>query len=60
MCAAVLYLLVFVCAGMLPYEKIDINAPFAKAFNARGASWMAIVVSFGSVMGILDTIVVTQ
>lgn len=47
-------------AGMLPYQQINPQAPFAAAFNARGAPWMAIIVGFGSVCGILDTIVVTQ
>jgi amino acid transporter len=46
--------------GMLPYAEINSSAPFAAAFEARGARWMAIVVGFGSVCGILDTIVVTQ
>lgn len=47
-------------AGMLPYQAISTSAPFAAAFTARGAPWMAIIVGFGSVCGILDTIVVTQ
>ena len=45
---------------MLPYTEITTAAPFAAAFTARGANWMAILVGFGSVCGILDTIVVTQ
>lgn len=45
---------------MLPYQEINTSAPFADAFNKSGARWMAIVVGFGSVCGILDTIIVTQ
>jgi APA family basic amino acid/polyamine antiporter len=52
--------LLLLIAGMLPYQEIAASAPFAAAFNARGAPWMAIIVGFGSVCGILDTIVVTQ
>lgn len=47
-------------AGMQPYQQIDASAPFASAFRAQGATWMAIVVSFGSLFGIADTIVVVQ
>jgi hypothetical protein len=45
---------------MVPYQDIVTQSPFTSAFNARGARWMAIIVGFGSVCGILDTIVVTQ
>lgn len=45
---------------MVPYQDINSQSPFTSAFNTRGARWMAIIVGFGSVCGILDTIVVTQ
>lgn len=45
---------------MVPYGEINVKAPFAEAFKSRGAVWMAIIVSFGGLGGILDTIVVTQ
>lgn len=45
---------------MVPYQDINSQSPFTSAFNTRGAAWMGIIVGFGSVCGILDTIVVTQ
>lgn len=59
-CTILYLLMALVISGMLPYQEIAASAPFAAAFNARGAPWMAIIVGFGSVCGILDTIVVTQ
>lgn len=47
---------------MMPYKANEPAppAPFATAFKTHGASWMAIVVGFGSIFGILDTVVVTE
>ena len=40
---------------MVPWNTISEKAPFADAFKARGSLWMAIIVSFGGLAGILDT-----
>lgn len=40
---------------MVPYYTISEKAPYADAFNARGALWMSIIVGFGGLAGILDT-----
>lgn len=59
-CTILYLLMALVISGMVPYQDIVTQSPFTSAFNARGARWMAIIVGFGSVCGILDTIVVTQ
>jgi APA family basic amino acid/polyamine antiporter len=43
---------------MIPWYEIDSNAPFSIGFQDVGYSWMAIIVSVGAMMGILDTVIV--
>lgn len=38
---------------MVPYNQIDVNAPFAAAFMHVGMGWVAKIVSFGALMGIV-------
>jgi hypothetical protein len=37
--------------GMVPWQQINVSAPFAQAFKTRGAMWMSVVVSFGGLAG---------
>jgi APA family basic amino acid/polyamine antiporter len=49
----VLYVLVsLVVTGMVPYSKIDVNAPLARAFDTVGESGIAQVVSWGALAGL--------
>jgi len=55
----VLYILVaFVLTGMVPYREIDIHAPVARAFAARGLDAAALVISIGAVAGITSVLLV--
>jgi len=45
---------------MVPYASINEKAPFTTAFRSQGQVWMAVIVGFGSLMGIFDTIIVVQ
>ncbi|KAL4420141.1 hypothetical protein ABPG77_010357 [Micractinium sp. CCAP 211/92] len=54
--ATALYLLMALCIVlMVPYQQIDINAPFSAAFLQAGMAWAAKVVSLGAVLGIVTS-----
>lgn len=36
---------------MVPYQQIDVNAPFSAAFLDHGMAWAAKIVSLGAVLG---------
>lgn len=36
---------------MVPYQNIDVNAPFSAAFLDHGMAWAAKIVSLGAVLG---------
>lgn len=36
---------------MVPYQNIDVNAPFSAAFLNLGMGWAAKIVSLGAVLG---------
>lgn len=59
-CTILYLLMALAVTGMVPWNTISESAPFADAFKARGSLWMAIIVGFGGLAGILDTIVVVQ
>jgi APA family basic amino acid/polyamine antiporter len=49
----ILYVLVsLVVTGMVPYEKIKLEAPLAEAFRSVGQSGIAQVISFGALAGL--------
>lgn len=55
----VLYIAVtIVLTGMVPYDKIDIDAPVADAFQKVGLHWVRFIISFGAVVGITSVILV--
>jgi APA family basic amino acid/polyamine antiporter len=43
---------------MVPYEKIDIDAPLAQAFSRIGLPWAHLVVSLGALTGITSVLMV--
>ena len=55
----ILYILVSaVLTGMVPYNKIDINAPVVEAFKHAGLTWMQYLVAFGAMTGITSVLLV--
>jgi len=55
----VLYILVaVVLTGMVPYHQIDLNAPVAQAFAARGLPIAVFIISIGAVAGITSVLLV--
>ena len=55
----VLYIAVSaVLTGMIPYNKIDINAPVSNAFAQVGLPWAQFLISIGAVAGITSVLLV--
>jgi APA family basic amino acid/polyamine antiporter len=55
----VLYIAVSaVLTGMVPYDKIDINAPVSDAFRQVGLRWAEGIVSLGALAGITSVLLV--
>jgi APA family basic amino acid/polyamine antiporter len=55
----ILYILVAgVLTGMVPYQEIDIDAPVAHAFGARGLHVAEFLISLGAVVGITSVLLV--
>ena len=55
----VLYIAVAaVLTGMVPYDKINIDAPVADAFAQRGLTWMQFIISIGALAGITSVLLV--
>lgn len=59
-CTILYLLMALAVTGIVPWQTISERAPFADAFKARGCLWMSVIVGFGGLAGILDTIVVVQ
>ncbi|HSB08480.1 MAG TPA: amino acid permease [Blastocatellia bacterium] len=57
----VLYIAVTaVLTGMVPYDRLDINAPVADAFKQQGLTWARLLISLGAVAGITSVVLVTM
>jgi basic amino acid/polyamine antiporter, APA family len=55
----VLYIAVSaVLTGMIPYDKIDINAPVADAFRQKGLPWAQRLIDIGAISGITSVLLV--
>jgi APA family basic amino acid/polyamine antiporter len=55
----ILYILVAaVLTGMVPYQEIDLDAPVAEAFAARGLGIAQLIISAGAVVGITSVLLV--
>src|SRR5204862_5398061 len=49
-----------VLTGMVPYNKIDINAPVSDAFRQAGLRWAQFIISLGALVGITSVVLVTM
>ncbi len=47
-----------VLTGMVPYNKIDINAPVSNAFQLVGLRWAQLLISLGAVAGMTSVLLV--
>ncbi len=57
----VLYIAVSaVLTGMVPSNKLDINAPVSNAFKQVGLGWAQLLISFGALAGITSVVLVTM
>ncbi|HAM35402.1 MAG TPA: amino acid permease [Elusimicrobia bacterium] len=55
----VLYIAVSaILTGMVPYDKIDINAPVAEAFRQVGLPWAQFLIALGALAGITSVLLV--
>ena len=55
----VLYIVVAaVLTGMVPYDKISVDAPVANAFKQVGLGWAQLLISIGAVAGITSVLLV--
>jgi basic amino acid/polyamine antiporter, APA family len=55
----VLYIAVSaIITGMVPYDKIDINAPVADAFRRQGLPWAQRLIDIGAITGITSVLLV--
>jgi APA family basic amino acid/polyamine antiporter len=49
-----------VLTGMVPYDKLSINAPVSDAFRQVGLRWAQFVIAFGALVGITSVVLVTM
>lgn len=55
----ILYIVVAgVLTGMIPYHKINLDAPVSDAFAQKGITWAAVLISAGAVAGITSVLLV--
>ncbi|MCX6138657.1 MAG: amino acid permease [Ignavibacteriales bacterium] len=55
----VLYIAVSaILTGMVPYDKIDLNAPVSNAFAVVGLPWAQFLISLGAIAGITSVLLV--
>jgi basic amino acid/polyamine antiporter, APA family len=47
-----------VLTGMVPYDKINIDAPVSNAFAQAGLPWAQLLISFGAIAGITSVLLV--
>ena len=57
-CAALYAAMCVVICGMVRWSDIDLNAPFAVAFNTVGVLWAGRVVAAGALAGIVTSLLV--
>jgi len=55
----VLYIgVTIVLTGMVPYNKLDINAPVSNAFAQVGLPWAQLIIAVGAIVGITSVLLV--
>ena len=57
-CTALYIMVAAVLTGMVPYNTIDVNAPLASAFVARGLNAVSGLISLGAVAGLTSVMLV--
>jgi len=57
-CTFLYFAVVAVMTGMVPYDKLDINAPIANAFAQVGLNWAKILIALAGVAGITSVMLV--
>ena len=60
LCTTLYIAVTAVLTGMVPYDKLDINAPVADAFKQKGLTWARLLISLGAVAGITSVVLVTM
>lgn len=58
LCTVLYIAVVAVLTGMVPYDKISIDAPVADAFKQKGLAWADTLISIGAVTGITSVLLV--
>jgi APA family basic amino acid/polyamine antiporter len=58
LCTLLYILVAGVLTGMVPYHEIDLDAPVARAFAARGLPVAVFLISLGAVVGITSVLLV--
>jgi APA family basic amino acid/polyamine antiporter len=58
LCTVLYIAIAAVLTGMVPYNKIDIDAPLAHAFSHVGLPWAHFVISLGALTGITSVLMV--
>jgi APA family basic amino acid/polyamine antiporter len=48
-----------VLTGMVPYDKLDTDAPVSDAFRQHGLTWAQFLISFGALAGITSVVLVS-
>ena len=57
-CTVLYIAVVAVLTGMVPYGKLDINAPVSNAFDQVGLGWARLLIAAGGVTGITSVLLV--
>jgi basic amino acid/polyamine antiporter, APA family len=57
-CTVLYILVVAVLTGMVPYDKLDINAPVSDAFKQNGLGWAEAIIAIAGVAGITSVLLV--
>lgn len=58
-CAAIYAAMCATIVGMVPWQDIDVDTPFAAAYAAVGMPWAGRVVSVGALLGIVTCLLVS-
>jgi APA family basic amino acid/polyamine antiporter len=58
LCTVLYIAMAAVLTGMIPYDKINIDAPVSEAFRQVGLPWAQLLVSIGAIAGITSVLLV--
>jgi basic amino acid/polyamine antiporter, APA family len=58
LCTALYIAVAAILTGMVPYHRIDVDAPLAHAFSGVGLPWVHFLVSVGALTGITSVLMV--